>query len=44
MTFQCKVNDGFSSLYAGEPMNGKDPQGNELFSGPVTVTVDARKK
>jgi hypothetical protein len=43
ITFQYKANDGFW-LNTTVPMNGKDAQGNELFSGPVTVTVEVKKQ
>jgi hypothetical protein len=44
ITFQYKANDGDWSVDSTVPMNGKDGQGNQLFSGPVTVTVEIKKK
>jgi hypothetical protein len=43
VTFQYKANDGFWSVDQTVPMNGKDGV-NELFSGPVTVTIEVKKK
>ena len=43
VTFQYKANDGFWSVDPTVPMNGK-VGGNELFSGPVTVTIEVKKK
>jgi hypothetical protein len=42
VTFQYKANDGFWSVDQTVPMNGKDGQGNPLFSGPVTVTIEVK--
>jgi hypothetical protein len=44
VTFQYKANDGFWSVDPTVPMNGKDGQGNERFSPPVTVTIVVQKK
>ena len=47
VTFQYKANDGFWSVDPTVPMNGKDgpgPNANPLFSGPVTVTIEVKKK
>jgi hypothetical protein len=41
VTFQYKANDGFWSVDPTVPMNGKDGV-NELFSGPVTVTIEVK--
>ena len=43
VTFKYKANDGFWSVDQTVPMNGKDGV-NELFSGPVTVTIEVKKK
>ena len=43
VTFQYRANDGFWSVDQTVPMNGKDGQGNALFSGPVTVTIEVKK-
>ncbi len=43
VTFQYRANDGFWSVDQTVPMNGKDGTGKELFSGPVTVTIDVKK-
>jgi hypothetical protein len=44
ITFQYKANDGFWPVDPTVPMNGKDGQNLALFAGPVTVTIEVKKK